>query len=105
MAKVEVNPGVCGFASTITVSPMRKHSVKINFETTCPSLKPLEQELNEVDGLNECCGKIGDSDLYKIFRKYCSHAACPMPSAIIKGIEVACGLALPRDVEIKISKD
>jgi len=105
MTKIEVNPGVCGFTSTITVKPAKKHLVQINFVTDCPSIKPLEQELTEADGLKECFAKIGESNIYEVFRKYCKHAACPLPSAIIKGIEVASGLALPKDVEIKISKD
>lgn len=39
------------------------------------------------------------------WRRNIKHAACPVPSAIIKGVEVACGLALPKDVEIKIAKE
>lgn len=42
--------------------------------------------------------------IYELAKKYCKHAACPVPSAIIKGVEVACGLALPKDVEIRIAK-
>jgi hypothetical protein len=37
--------------------------------------------------------------------KYCTHAACPVASGIIKAVEVEAGLALPGDVSIKISKD
>jgi hypothetical protein len=29
--------------------------------------------------------------------KHCQHASCPVPSGIIKAIEVASGLALPKD--------
>ena len=34
-----------------------------------------------------------------------SHPACPVPTGIIKAIEVEAGLALPRDVATKISKE
>jgi hypothetical protein len=33
------------------------------------------------------------------------HPACPVPSGILKAIEVAAGLALPKDASIKPSKD
>ena len=58
----------------------------------------------KVNGYEECFSKLGDSRVYELAKKHCQHAACPVPAAIIKGIEVVCGLALPRDVEIRISK-
>ena len=33
------------------------------------------------------------------------HPACPVPSGTIKAIEVAAGLALPRDAHIRPSKE
>lgn len=67
-----------------------------------PKLKPIEQELKQVDGFKVCFGKVGESGVYEVAKKYCKHPGCPVPVAIVKGIEVACGFALPKDVEIKI---
>jgi hypothetical protein len=64
----------------------------------------MSQELKEVDAFEEYFSKFGNSKVYELAKKFCKHPACPVPSAIIKGIEVACGLALPKDVEITISK-
>jgi len=36
--------------------------------------------------------------------EFCTHAACPVPVGIIKAVEVASGLALPKDVKIEIEK-
>lgn len=104
MATVNVNPGICGLKSTIKVISEDMQNAQIEFLTQCPNLKPLEQELKEADGYEECFSKLGESTVYELGKKYCRHAACPVPSAILKGIEVACGLALPKDVEIKIDK-
>ena len=104
MAEVKINAGVCGFHTIVKIDSEDMQNVVIDFATECPNLKPLEKELKEVDGFKECFSKIGDSEVYELGKKYCKHAACPVPSAIIKGIEVACRLALPRDVEFKISK-
>lgn len=104
MVEVKVNPGVCGFKTIIKVDSEDMQNAVIEIITDCPNLKPLEQELKEVDGYKECFSKLGDSNIYQLVKKYCKHAACPVASAIIKGVEVACGLALPRDVEFKISK-
>jgi hypothetical protein len=39
-----------------------------------------------------------------MFSKHCPHPACPVPSGILKAVEVAAGLALPRDASIVIRK-
>ena len=104
MINVTVQPGVCGFATRITADSEDMQNVQLNLETECPNIKPMETELTEADGFAECFSKIGDSTVYQMGKKYCRHAACPVPCAIIKGIEAACELALPRDVEIKIEK-
>jgi hypothetical protein len=36
--------------------------------------------------------------------KHCKHAACPVPSGIIKAVEVASGLALPKNASIQVSQ-
>gem|GEM_PF-60474 len=105
MATVTVNPGVCGLNSVITVDSEDMQNAVIKIDTECPYIKAMGNEFKEVDGFAECFTKIGDGEVYKAAKKYCKHAACPVPSAIIKGIEVACGLALPKDVEFKIFRD
>ena len=50
-------------------------------------------------------GKIGDTPVFEQLRGFCRHSACPVPTAVIKGIEVACGLALAKDASIHIEKD
>ena len=105
MAYVHVNAGICGFCSDIKVCSEDMQTAVITMKTECPNLKPLEQELNVVDGYVECFAKIGTSGIYETVRKYCKHPACPVAAAIIKGVEVACGLALPKNVEMQISKE
>ena len=56
MAKIIVNPGICGLITKIEVEAAAVH---------------------------------------------CSHVACPVPTAMLKGVEVAFSLALPKEVEIK----
>ncbi|MDK2800035.1 MAG: hypothetical protein PWP27_753 [Clostridiales bacterium] len=103
MAEVIVNPGICGFKSTITVVTEDMQMANVEISTECPNIKQMENELKDIDCLGECFSKIGTSRVYKVAEKYCKHIACPVPAAIIKGLEVACGLALPKDVEIKIN--
>ena len=58
-----------------------------------------------MDGYKECFAKYGDSKVYKSALKHIRHLACPVPTAIIKGMEVACGLAVPKDASIQIERE
>lgn len=104
-AIVKVEPGICAFACEITVESADGQYAHVEMKTNCASLANMDKELGEVDAYIACFGKMCDSAVYKTANKYCAHAACPIPSAILKGIEVACGLALPRDVSFQIEKD
>ena len=104
MAVVVVNPGVCGLSTTIRAESEDMQNAVVAIETDCQHIKALGSEIKEVDSFAECFGKLGSGEVYKAAAKHCKHAACPVPAAIIKGIEVACGLALPKDVEFKITK-
>ena len=104
MVEVTVNPGICGLKTVIKVNSEDMQTAILDICTDCPNIKPMEEEFKEVDGYEECFAKICDTQTYKFANKYCRHNACPVPSAILKGIEAACGLALPKDAEIKIEK-
>lgn len=102
MVKVSLDPGICGFPIIIHASSEDMQNVKITLNTGCPNLKGINEELQNIDAFKVCFSKIGEGDIYEITKKYIPHAACPVPSAIIKAIEIAAGLALPKDVLMKI---
>ena len=105
MATINVNPGVCGLKTTVTVTSEDMQTARVQIETECPAVKEMEPKLQDIDAYAECFSRFGDSRVYGAANAHCKHVACPVPSAILKGIEVACSLALPRDVEISIKKD
>jgi hypothetical protein len=37
--------------------------------------------------------------------KHCKHTSCPVPSGIVKAVEVASGMALPKDASIKVMQE
>jgi len=104
MTKVQVNPGICGLKTQLTITADDMQIVAVEIQSECPHIVAMQEGLNELDGYEECFAKYSDSTVYKIAEKHCKHLACPVPTAIIKGMEVACGLALPKDVEICINK-
>lgn len=102
MTHVRVNPGVCGFITEISVHSEDGQIAELDIRTECPNLMPFAETLKTADSYAECFGKICDSTIYQAAQQYCKHPTCPVPCAVLKGIEAACGLALPRDAEIKI---
>lgn len=105
MAKVQVNPGVCGLITTIQATGDDDQTVTLNVESACAYIMAMAADIPEVDGYAEVFGKLGDGEICKAAHAHCKHSACPVPSGFIKAVEVACGLALPRDVHMTVTKD
>ena len=102
MAKAEICSGVCGFV-TIVETKMDGGLCNVSIQSDCPSMKKLSRELSQVDPFREITFRGEGPQTLQIAAKHCAHAACPVPSGIIKAVEVEAGLALPVDVTIKIS--
>lgn len=104
MATVQVTPGICGLQTRMIITADEDQAVTILIESDCPHIRAMQAELNDLDGYEACFARFSSSAVYAAADKHCQHLACPVPAAIIKGIEVACGLALPKDVVIQIEK-
>lgn len=100
MNSVNINPGICGLTSKIIIETEDMQEVNIKIESQCPHIMEMAKEIQAIDGFVECFTRFQDSRVYNAAFKYCKHVACPVPSGIIKGIEIACGLALPKTVRI-----
>ncbi len=105
MTKIVVDPGICGFKTVITVESSDKQNAAVTAESQCPAVMHLVGSLNKLDSYNEIFNKFGESAVFKSAKAHCKHAACPVPTAILKGLEVECGLALPGDVSMNIVKE
>jgi hypothetical protein len=104
MAKINVQPGICGLASDIEVTSDDGMSAAIKVQTECSHIRNMADEVPSVDGYTECFAKYGDGAIALAAKAHCQHGACPVPTGILKGVEVACNLALPKDVTISIEK-
>jgi hypothetical protein len=104
MAKAEISSGVCGHVTTVEAT-MEGKTCKLNITSSCEAIQKLAQELPEVNPMQEISAKRATPQTLQMGLKHCYHAACPVPVGIIKAVEVASRLALPKDVVIKISKE
>ncbi len=105
MAKVTVDAGICNFKAVIeAVKNEDTEMVEVKFNSGCPNFKQFNGETLEFDALEVCFEKLGEGEVFETLKPSCPHSACPFPTAMIKAIEVAEGLALPKDVIMQIEK-
>jgi hypothetical protein len=104
MAKSEISSGVCGHVTTVE-AVMEEKVCKLNITSDCKAIQELAEELPEVNPMQEISSKRAVPQTLQMGLKHCYHAACPVPVGIIKAVEVASKLALPKDAVIKVSKE
>jgi hypothetical protein len=104
VSKVTVDAGVCGFVTEIETLLNDSQQVVLKVDSQCPNIMALAEEYNMSEGMTEVFTPFGEAPLFQAAKKHLKHTACPVPSAIMKAIEVTCGLALPRDVTMKIER-
>lgn len=104
MAVVRVDPGICGLHSVVKVSSEDGQSCEAAIESECEAIRALAQDLKTFDGFDAAFKPFAENPVYLAAGAHYKHAACPVPSAVIKAAEIACSLALPKDVEFKAEK-
>ena len=104
MAKAEICAGVCGFNTTVVARADGNGRIDLQIESDCKSVRKLADELTSVDPWKEFSWRRGDPETLTLAPECLAHPACPVPSGIIKAVEIEAGLALPADVSIKLSK-
>ena len=104
MSKAEIKPGICGFTTTVEVNKNGMRSCSLTIKSGCSHIQDLAEKLTELDPFQEIAFRGDGPAVFRAAAETLPHPACPVPVGIIKAIEVEAGLALPRPVEIKLSK-
>jgi len=103
MAKAEIFSGICGFTTVVTTK-MSGSECLIEIETDCNHVRAMSERLKSIDPYDEISWKNDFPLAYQAAAECLPHPACPVPCGIIKAVEVEAKLALPKDVNIKITK-
>lgn len=103
MAKSVIEPGVCGMTTHVTVEDKDGMNMTLKVDSQCPAYQDLDQRLPEVS-MMAGFDPLGTGPIYDACRVKCKHGACPVPMGIIKTVEVAANMALPKDVKVTIEK-
>ena len=103
MATATVQAGICGMSARIVCTADEVYNVSVAIESDCPRIQAFARALQSVAVLGEMRTPLNETSVYRAAGASGLHAACPVPSATYKAIEVAADLALPADVHITVS--
>jgi hypothetical protein len=99
MTRIVVEPGICDFTTVVKVTKLSARRVRVVINTDCDMVSEMNSKLKELNW-RDALGHQGDSFIHKTSTRHIKHAACPIPVAILKAIEVEVGAAAPKDVVI-----
>lgn len=108
-AKAEIEAGICGFKTIAVVTSDDDQHVNIDIHSGCEKVRAMAANLKDkgpVDAYQEI-SPATESVVLGVTRealKGCC-AACAVPVGVFKAMQVAAGLALPKDINIKMSKE
>lgn len=105
MARAEIEPGNCGYHTSIKATADGNQRVVIHIESECKAIQRMAEHLTEVNPFENLSFRRGVPPILQAGIDHCSHAACPVPVGIVKAVEVAAGTALPGDVTIRVTRD
>ena len=99
---VTVDAGVCKMRTVIHAVQGDDMMVNLTLESDCHNILKMSWKFQPVNPYTEIESPICESDIYKWANDVLPHAACPVPCALIKAVEVASDMGIKRDVSITI---
>ncbi len=104
MTTVVVSSGACGFTVTIKASKGKGRTIEVVLETACEMVQKMQGDVASLDRMAALVS-FDKNAVYRSAAKHLRHAACPVPSAILKAIETEAGMNVPRDATILFKKE
>lgn len=99
--RVTAEPGICGFPCVIEARRTGRYTVSVKIEgSDCKHGQRLSGLVQKIT-LKQLFAPINRNPVFLSAQKAGCHPSCPIPVAILKAVEVAMDMALPRDAVIK----
>jgi hypothetical protein len=103
MAEAKIHAGVCGFETVVKTQRLGKRC-QVSIQSDCKLLREMANNLTDVDPFQEISHANNGPVTFQMAAKCRLHPACPVPSGIIKAVEVECKLSVPADASIQITR-
>ncbi len=99
--RVAVESGICGFHFTIEAWEKEKRKISIRISgSECQQIQRLSELVPEMN-LKDLFAPISRNLVFSSAQSAGCHPSCPVPVGILKAVEVAMGMALPKDAVIR----
>lgn len=108
-AVVEIDAGFCGLKTSARVSSEDCQHVAFEVASDCENIRRLDAALKDrepIDAYQEISPTAEGVLLQAVranLRGCC--AGCTVPAGLFKAMQVAAGLALPKDISIRLTKE
>lgn len=99
MTKVLIEPGACGLSAKVDVETEDGETFSVSITSQCKMVAKLGEEIQNLT-MNDAFTRLLDNAVYKKGSSCLRHVACPVPSGILKALEVEAGLNVPNNVSI-----
>lgn len=97
---VRVCAGTCGMVTRVKAKADEYGFVTLKIESDCHHILKMSWSLKPMMPYGEVEAPMGETEIYRLATKSLPHAACPVPCGMMKALEVAGDMGIPRDSEI-----
>jgi len=107
--RTEIDAGICGFHSTSRATSEDSMFVRFEVTSDCDKIRGLGEALaskgpvNAYEEMSPASERVVMATVRDCLKGCC--AGCAVPVGIFKSMQVAAGLALPKDIAIQIEKE
>ncbi len=102
---VDVDTGICGFPCRVKAWKTGKRTAGLEITgTDCKMIQKYSITLDDIT-IKDLFLPLTRNPIFIAAEKACCHNACPVPSAVVKAVEVVMGLALKKDVAFRFEED
>ena len=103
--RVCVDAGVCKMRTLITAKDNGMGLIELDIKSDCPNILKMSWRLEPMSPYAEVEAEFNKSTIYQLANDAIPHTACPVPSAMVKALEVAGDLGLIREAVIRFVED
>jgi len=100
---LHVDSGVCRFKAKIECW-MEEDKLRCSISSGCTHVQDFAEAMRPMELMDMIRMPYSENQVYAIGGRTLKHSTCPLPMAVLKGMEVAAGLALKRDVIVSFDK-
>ena len=107
--EVKIDAGICGFRTTARVTSEDSQHVTFEIQSDCGKVRAVAELLKrqgEIDAYQEIspnAPSIVLNTASSVLKGCC--AACAVPVGLFKGMQIAAGLALPKDIQMQFHRE